>query len=93
MPTGEVWAIYVSPASVGQGVGRALFDQGCGKLEHCAFTLLSLWVLERNEWAGRFYGHRGFKPDASSRKTVCIVGIELVELRYIRATDAGPLER
>ena len=45
------------------------------------FISLTLWVLEKNTLARRFYEARGFQFD-TSRKEAIIGGLLLAELRY-----------
>jgi GNAT superfamily N-acetyltransferase len=79
--TGEVWAIYVHPASWGSGAGRALFAAATSELRAQGSPKAVLWVLEANARARRFYEREGWVPDGGS-KVVSIGGAELPELRY-----------
>jgi ribosomal protein S18 acetylase RimI-like enzyme len=63
--TGEVYAIYLDPEQVGTGLGRALFEHAVGDLRERGFTEATLWVLETNERARRFYEVAGWKPDGT----------------------------
>ncbi|HLA93567.1 MAG TPA: GNAT family N-acetyltransferase [Actinomycetota bacterium] len=63
--TGEVYAIYLDPEQVGTGLGRALFEHAVGDLRERGFTEATLWVLETNERARRFYEIAGWKPDGT----------------------------
>jgi len=63
--TGEVYAIYLDPKQVGTGLGRALFEQAVEDLRGRGFTEATLWVLETNERARRFYEIAGWKPDGA----------------------------
>ncbi|MDQ4108828.1 MAG: GNAT family N-acetyltransferase [Actinomycetota bacterium] len=53
--TGEVPAIYVEPAALGTGVGRELFEAVTRCLRDAGFMRATLWVLEANVSARRFY--------------------------------------
>jgi ribosomal protein S18 acetylase RimI-like enzyme len=64
--TGEVYAIYLEPSRVGTGIGRALFEHAVGELRERGFTTATLWVLETNERARRFYELAGWKTDGST---------------------------
>jgi ribosomal protein S18 acetylase RimI-like enzyme len=64
--TGEVYAIYLEPDRVGTGAGRTLFEHAVGDLRERGFTTATLWVLETNEQARRFYEIAGWKPDGTS---------------------------
>jgi ribosomal protein S18 acetylase RimI-like enzyme len=77
----EVYAIYVLPQFWHQGIGRELLDEAERRLEDQHFIAFTLWVLEKNARARRFYEARGFRLDAS-RKDETIGGLLLTELRY-----------
>jgi len=63
--TAELYAIYLEPDRVGTGVGRSLFEQAVGDLRERGFRVATLWVLETNEQARRFYEVAGWKPDGT----------------------------
>jgi GNAT superfamily N-acetyltransferase len=63
--TGEVPAIYVEPAALGTGVGRELFAAVTETLRDAGFTRATLWVLEANASARRFYEKAGWRWDGS----------------------------
>jgi GNAT superfamily N-acetyltransferase len=63
--TGEVYAIYLEPERVGTGVGRALFDHAVADLRSRGFATATLWVLETNERARRFYEIAGWSADGT----------------------------
>jgi ribosomal protein S18 acetylase RimI-like enzyme len=77
----EVYAIYVLPQFWHQGIGRELLDEAERRLEDQHFIAFTLWVLDKNARARRFYEARGFRLDAS-RKEETIGGFLLTELRY-----------
>jgi GNAT superfamily N-acetyltransferase len=63
--TGEIPAIYVDPEVLGTGVGRQLFEAAVGKLREGGFARATLWVLEANGRARRFYEKAGWSWDGS----------------------------
>jgi GNAT superfamily N-acetyltransferase len=63
--TGELFAIYVEPGSAGRGVGSALQSWAEQALRDGGFTRATLWVLETNERARRFYERRGWTFDGT----------------------------
>jgi GNAT superfamily N-acetyltransferase len=63
--TGEVPAIYVEPGVLGTGVGRELFEAVTAALRESGFTRATLWVLEANASARRFYERAGWSWDGS----------------------------
>jgi ribosomal protein S18 acetylase RimI-like enzyme len=79
--TGEVYAIYLQPEFWDRGIGRALFQQAVEELRREGFVRVTLWVLESNARACRFYEAAGMHADGSS-KTECIGSRELREIRY-----------
>ena len=63
--TGEVPAIYLDPADVGKGFGRELFAATTTVLRKAGFTRATLWVLEVNASARRFYEKAGWTWDGA----------------------------
>ena len=63
--TGEVYAIYLEPDRVGTGLGRGLFEHAVADLRERGFTAVTLWVLETNEQARRFYEVAGWRSDGA----------------------------
>lgn len=63
--TGEVLAIYVDAAFAGSGVGRSLFEAARERLRVGGFERATLWVLEANERARRFYERAGWAWDGT----------------------------
>jgi ribosomal protein S18 acetylase RimI-like enzyme len=63
--TGEVYAIYLEPERVGTGAGRELFDHAVGDLRQRGFDAATLWVLQTNERARRFYEVAGWALDGT----------------------------
>ena len=51
----EIYAIYVLPEFWKQGIGRELLDEAERKVEDNNFIAVTLWVLEKNALARRFY--------------------------------------
>lgn len=65
MGTGEVPAIYVDPTEVGKGIGRQLIEETAAALREAGFIRATLWVLEENESARRFYESVGWTWDGA----------------------------
>jgi ribosomal protein S18 acetylase RimI-like enzyme len=63
--TGELYAIYLEPEHVGIGLGRELFAHAMNDLRARGFRAATLWVLETNERARRFYELAGWKTDGT----------------------------
>ncbi|MGI8869343.1 MAG: GNAT family N-acetyltransferase [Mycobacteriales bacterium] len=81
--SGEVYSIYVAPAAWGTGAGRALMAQGLDRLRERGYAAATLWVLEGNMRASRFYERAGFAPDGC-RAPYSREGWTRDELRYRR---------
>lgn len=61
--TAEIAALYVAPSRWGNGVGSALITKALDELRADGWTAVTLWVLEANEPARKFYARFGFEPD------------------------------
>jgi len=84
---GEVYAMYLEPAAVGLGHGRALMQHTLRVLEEQGFREVSLWVLEQNARARRFYDLAGFQVDPGAPpRTLTIQGraLDTPEVRLRR---------
>ena len=86
--TGEIFAIYVAPDFQRADLGRALLAAAMEELRAAGFRAVSLWVIEGNEPAIRFYEAAGFRTAASDWKTFTLGGAQLTEFRYQRALSA-----
>jgi ribosomal protein S18 acetylase RimI-like enzyme len=80
---GEVLAIYLAPECWGRGLGRELMTATLGYLTTAGYTQVTLWVLESNARARRFYEAAGFAADGTV-KTDDSRGFPLREVRYRR---------
>jgi ribosomal protein S18 acetylase RimI-like enzyme len=78
---GQVYAIYVDPGYWGRGYGRDLFDSAVRGLTDAGFSAATLWVLETNARARRFYEAAGWLADGAN-KTEQRGDVELREVRY-----------
>ncbi|HEX9124005.1 MAG TPA: GNAT family N-acetyltransferase [Actinomycetota bacterium] len=61
--TAEFYAIYLHPEHVGTGLGRSLFEYALADLRERGFRVATLWVLQTNERARRFYETAGWFTD------------------------------
>lgn len=81
---GELYAIYLHPECWGLGVGRRLHSRAVDALRDAGFLRATLWVLEANDRAQRFYRAAGWVADGA-RKTDSFGGSPpMVEVRYSR---------
>jgi len=91
-PTGgEIWAIYVSPASRSSDTGRRLWSHASERMRSQGFHSCSLWVLPQNTRAIRFYEAAGFALDTIAPKSFHLGGLELQEVRYVCHLNAETL--
>ena len=91
--TGEVRAIYLAPRAWGQGTGRELMAVALARLAIKGFTRATLWVLDTNARARRFYEAAGWSPDGATKRDDRH-GTPITEVRYARplpphASQAG----
>lgn len=85
---GEVGAIYLLAEVWGQGIGRDLMRAALERLEADGFSHATLWVLDTNERARRFYEAGGWRPDGATKRDDSL-GVALNEVRYSRLLRAG----
>jgi GNAT superfamily N-acetyltransferase len=78
---GELMAIYVDPAYMHTGVGRLLMSAGRERLRRVGVTAASLWVLDGNVRARRFYERDGWRLDGT-RRTRTYGNVPVEEVRY-----------
>jgi GNAT superfamily N-acetyltransferase len=83
----EVYAIYADPTRWGRGAGRALMSHVVEDLAARRLAAVTLWVLDANERARRFYEIAGFVLDGAEKAGV-FGGRTLNEVRYRRALGA-----
>lgn len=79
--TGEVQAIYLLPEVAGRGVGLALWRAALKALRQAQFEHVTVWVLDGNARARRFYERAGMVEDGAV-KVDERHGFPLREVRY-----------
>uniref|UniRef100_A0AAU3I624 GNAT family N-acetyltransferase n=1 Tax=Streptomyces sp. NBC_01393 TaxID=2903851 RepID=A0AAU3I624_9ACTN len=85
----ELYAIYVHPDVLGQGVGQALLRESADRCAAAGHERMLLWVLKENTTARRFYERAGFGPDGAEEPFEA-AGVAVPEVRYARVlTGAG----
>ena len=82
--TGEIWAIYVAPERIGQGVGLALWDAAREGLEDEGCTDVTVWLPLLHEQTLRFHEVAGFKREMNTARTVPLGGVKVEEVRLKR---------
>lgn len=80
---GELRAIYLDPERWGTGLGRLLHDTAVAALRESGHRSATLWVLDSNERAQRFYAAAGWVPDGATKSdTMPGEDVLLSEVRY-----------
>ncbi|MFJ8312097.1 MULTISPECIES: GNAT family N-acetyltransferase [unclassified Streptomyces] len=80
----EVYALYIRPELIGQGIGRTLLSETHARMAAEPFQSSALWVLSENENARRFYERAGYEADGGAQDDA-YDATTLTELRYRRA--------
>ena len=88
---GEITAIYVHPDLWGQGIGRRLMLHAVDSLDEARFSTATLWVLDVNARARKFYEQAGWLIDGATKEDQRD-GFTLHEVRYAMALHA-PVHR
>lgn len=65
----EIQSIYLEPRSWRHGVGSALMRKAETVARLSNYSAITLWVLDKNERAKRFYQHHGYEPDGGTKKS------------------------
>ncbi|HLM90356.1 MAG TPA: GNAT family N-acetyltransferase [Streptosporangiaceae bacterium] len=84
----ELYALYVHPAWWSTGTGRALMDRVLARVRAAGYACITLWVLEANARARRFYQRAGFAPDGARHVLDDLGGV--TEIRYRRTLRSHP---
>jgi len=86
---GEVTALYVAPDAWDTGTGRRLLAAAVRSLAGAGFAAATLWVLDTNVRARRFYTAASWRPDGTSQQDTSR-GFPLAEVRYVRSPLPDP---
>jgi GNAT superfamily N-acetyltransferase len=84
--TGEIDAIYLRPESIGQGLGQLLMSWTVDALTRLGYTSATLWVLDGNTRARRFYERAGWSADGAVKEE----GLHEFTIREVRYRRALP---
>jgi len=76
---GHITSIHALPHLRGRGYGRALLDHAFAEFRRRGFAEVTLWVLEGNASARRFYERTGFWNDGGTKSYPTT---EVPEVRY-----------
>jgi len=64
---GEIQTLYLAPEAFGTGGGRLLVDAALDELRRAGFETVTLWVLDTNSRARRFYERHGWRADGTTK--------------------------
>jgi ribosomal protein S18 acetylase RimI-like enzyme len=78
---GQIGAIYLLPDAWGKGMGRQLLDAAIERLAAEGFGLATLWVLDSNIRARRFYEAGGWSADGTVKNDERR-GFPVIQVRY-----------
>lgn len=79
--TAEVGTLYATPEVWGAGVGKQLMLATLAALRQVDYAHATLWVLQDNERARRFYEAHGWRADGTAVEDTT-GGASLNKLRY-----------
>jgi ribosomal protein S18 acetylase RimI-like enzyme len=65
---GEIVTFYLDPSAFGSGGADLLMSAAFVALEAAEYGAATLWVLDTNARARRFYERRGWQPDGASKR-------------------------
>jgi GNAT superfamily N-acetyltransferase len=85
----ELYALYVHPDWWSTGTGRALTTRVLDRVRRGGYRVVTLWVLEANARARRFYERAGFAADGAVNTLHDLGGV--AEIRYRRQLRLFPL--
>jgi ribosomal protein S18 acetylase RimI-like enzyme len=77
---GEIYAIYLLADYWDQGYGKQLMNYAINRLRELSCRTVTLWVMEENNRARRFYERYGFVLDGSKKELN--LGKPFVIVRY-----------
>lgn len=83
----ELYAIYLLESALDRGIGRALLERALWPL--AGAPCITLWVLEGNTRARRFYERAGFAPDGATQAHPVGCGADRPAVRYRRTPSEG----
>lgn len=84
----EIMTIYLVPGAWGRGIGRTLLAAAVRGLRDGGHREATLWVLDANARARRFYEAAGWRVDgAIKRDTIAGAPITMVRYRLTLAPD------
>jgi GNAT superfamily N-acetyltransferase len=82
----EITAIYLAPGVWGAGIGSRLMTTALETFAQAGYEQATLWVLDTNVRARRFYETKGWHSDGSVKQDEAR-GFAVTEIRYRRAVN------
>ena len=79
-PTYEIIGLYLSPKYIGLGIGKQTMEWIKAEIHTRGYRQISLWVLQENNRAIRFYERSGFIADGTTKPSGLA---DTIEARYI----------
>lgn len=80
----ELMTLYALPSVWGKGVGKALWHADLSALRERGYFEVTLWVLDGNERAARFYKAAGFTVDGVTKTEQWREDLSILEQRMTR---------
>ncbi len=65
----ELTGLYLDPDHIGKGYGKRAMDFVKHEASARGYTVISLWMLDQNNRAKRFYEKAGFAPDGTKKNS------------------------
>jgi ribosomal protein S18 acetylase RimI-like enzyme len=85
----EITSIYLAPDVWGRGIGKTLMITALDTLAQAPYREATLWVLDTNTRARRFYETTGWHGDGAVKQD-STRGFDLPEIRYRRLLTQSP---
>lgn len=80
--TAEVWALYVDPEHWGQAIGWRLWNRARSRLREQGYLDVTLWAIEGNARARRFYERQGFSLEPGRLQRIELLNTMVPQVRY-----------
>lgn len=84
---GELQSIYLAPENWGRGLGRCLHEEAAATLRRAGYARATLWVLDANARARRFYEGAGWVLDGATKVDSIADSPPVTEVRYTRTLE------
>lgn len=88
----RVWTVHnlhVSPELRGRSLGAALLNTATSAAVEAGAAAITLWVIEGNAAARRFYERHGMRCDGRMKIDRLLGAVDVAEVRYAKALDVG----